>query len=590
MSSFPGDFESHEARNAVEARYRRNGTLTDKKLREYIPIMVVNNLSVLLLVSVDGLVLGNLVGKNALAAVNIFYPATTIIGVASVLVGCGTGTSLAVAVGKGDHDALMRLKSAVKRVMVIAAIVMSVVQVPLVAGIISSYGLDDNMTQMTWQYAMGIMIATPFGLISTVGTYQFQATGNMRWLMRLSIMEGLANLFLDLLFVGPLGMGVMGASMGTACANALRCTATVLILAKTTDIYKTDGLKADAAAYKDLLSSGMPDASNSLVLALQNYFFMMVVVMAFGDDGGVIKGVCVFCSSLVNVIINGVQGAMLPLMGIITGAEDWDGLRILFRQSLRRLTVVVCVMTAIIIVFPEAFYALHGVNDLPSDAELCLRFFALHFVFKGCNTLFRKYYVNRKDTRFASRLTVVANAALPLIAYLLSQVAPPAFIWLSYLLVETILLTCNLWRYRRWLRRDREDSEQLVAILALSVQPEDAVEISRMVRDFASEKGISNRVSYRVALCLEEMIAYAVAANENASVGDSENEGISIQVSVRFMRDGATLTILDDGKRIGLDEDRKSLECITNYDLVKCIAEDVSYQRTLDLNYTIMRF
>lgn len=186
--------------------------------------------------------------------------------------------------------------------------------------------------------------------------------------------------------------------------------------------------------------------------------------------------------------------------------------------------------------------------------------------------------------------SVLANAALPLIAYLLSQVAPPAFIWLSYLLVETILLTRNLWRYLRWLRRDREDSEQLVAILALSVQPEDAVEISRMVRGFASEKGISNRVSYRVALCLEEMIAYAVAANENASVGDSENEGISIQVSVRFMRDGATLTILDDGKRIGLDEDRKSLECITNYDLVKCIAEDVSYQRTLDLNYTIMRF
>ena len=34
MSSLPGDFESHEARNAVEARYRRTGTLTDKKLRE----------------------------------------------------------------------------------------------------------------------------------------------------------------------------------------------------------------------------------------------------------------------------------------------------------------------------------------------------------------------------------------------------------------------------------------------------------------------------------------------------------------------------------------------------------------------------
>ena len=72
MSSPLDEFEPQEARNAIEARYRRDGSLTDKKLREYIPIMVVNNLSVLLLVSVDGLVLGNLVGKSALAAVNIF--------------------------------------------------------------------------------------------------------------------------------------------------------------------------------------------------------------------------------------------------------------------------------------------------------------------------------------------------------------------------------------------------------------------------------------------------------------------------------------------------------------------------------------
>ena len=54
-------------------------------------------------------------------------------------------------------------------------------------------------------------------------------------------------------------------AMGAACANALSCTATILILVKTADIYKTGGLKTDAAAYKDLLSGGMPDASNPFI-------------------------------------------------------------------------------------------------------------------------------------------------------------------------------------------------------------------------------------------------------------------------------------------------------------------------------------
>ena len=543
-------------RSDLEERYRRDGKLTRKKLREYVPIMLVNNLSVLLLVTVDGLVLGNLAGSDALAAVNIFYPATVLVGVASVLVGCGAGASIAVAAGKGDYDALRRLKSAIKRVMVIAAIVMSVVQVPLVAAIIASFGLDEGMTALTWQYAMGIMIATPFGLVSTVGTYQLQATGNMRWLMRLSIAEGLVNLALDLLFVGLFNMGAMGASMGTACANVLRCGATVVILAKTTDVYKTEGVKADAAAYRDILTRGMPDALNALMLAFQNYFLMQVVLMAFGSDGGVIKGVCVFCFSLVSVLIGGMQGAMLPLMGIITGARDWDGLRILFGQCMKLLAALVGAMTVLVIVFPEAFYLLHGVNATMPDAELSLRLFALHFIFKGCNTLFRQYYVNRGDSKFATGIAVVGNVLLPLFAYLLAWVMPPACIWLSYLITEMLVLALNFWRYKRWLVQDREEVEQLVGILSLSVSPEDAVEASREIRRFADERGVSARVAYRVALCMEEMVAYAAAANERAD--------ISMQVSVRFTGDSATFTILDDGKCIALDEDRGHQELVTN--------------------------
>ena len=82
-------------RTEIEELFRRDGALTARKLREYVPTMLVNNLSVLLLITVDGLVLGNLVGPEALSAVNIFYPATVLIGVAAVLVSSGAATSIA---------------------------------------------------------------------------------------------------------------------------------------------------------------------------------------------------------------------------------------------------------------------------------------------------------------------------------------------------------------------------------------------------------------------------------------------------------------------------------------------------------------
>ena len=68
---------------------RMRGNLTRRKIREYLPAMVVTNLSNLLLVSVDGLVVGNFLGKDALASVNIFYPAMLLTGVMSVITAVG---------------------------------------------------------------------------------------------------------------------------------------------------------------------------------------------------------------------------------------------------------------------------------------------------------------------------------------------------------------------------------------------------------------------------------------------------------------------------------------------------------------------
>ena len=44
----------------------------------------------------------------------------------------------------------------------------------------------------------------------------------------------------DLFFIGTLHLGVAGAGYGTACANVIRCSATVIYLARATDIYKSN--------------------------------------------------------------------------------------------------------------------------------------------------------------------------------------------------------------------------------------------------------------------------------------------------------------------------------------------------------------
>lgn len=65
--------------------FKRNGSLMRRKLLEYLPAMMITNLSNLLLISVDGLVVGNFLGKDAFASVNVFGPVSTFIGAVTCL-------------------------------------------------------------------------------------------------------------------------------------------------------------------------------------------------------------------------------------------------------------------------------------------------------------------------------------------------------------------------------------------------------------------------------------------------------------------------------------------------------------------------
>ncbi len=575
--------ESKNTNMNIEERFTRTGSLTRRKLLEYIPTLMLTNLSTLLLISVDGLVVGNLVGSNALSAVNIISPIVLVVGVISVMIANGAATSLSTRMGENDRENILYAKSAVKQLMIAAALFVAIAQIPVVFWIIRSYQLSPELNRLTWQYAMGIMISMPFGLISTVGVCQLQIVGKMKALMWLAVLEGCVNLLLDLFFIGVLKMGVAGAGFGTAVANVIRCSATVFYLLKRTDIYNSGNVKARREDRREILSLGLPEASYSLILALQNYIMIRLILVFFGDVGGVIMAVCTFSFSLTNVMISGVQGSMRPLAGLLSGAEDRVGLRMMMRQSAKLVTVFACVMTLFIELFPDVFYTLHGVSNVTDTELFSLRLYALHFVFIAYDTLLRLYLTNRSDTKFCTELTLLGYATLPLFAFVLTRFLPAPYLWLSYLFTEILIFSLNLWRYRMWLKKDLVSLDSSARRLSLTVKPDEAVEASRQIRSWANENGFPARISYRVSLCMEEMAAYAVASQKR--------KDINIQIMVLFTEHGARFTMLDDGRCIALDEDQETQTLITdNYGLIKKLAKSVKYQYLLNMNYTEFEF
>ena len=596
-----------DKRNDGLLRFRRKGDLTGRKLDEYIPAMMITNLSTLLLVSVDGVVAGNLVGEEALSAVSIFYPVTILTGAISMLAASGISTSISTAMGKNDAAVLDRVKGASVRMTLAMAVIAAIVQIPIVLAVVRSYGLPEEMYRMTMQYATGIMISTPLGLISTVGTYQMQIAGKMKMLMTLSLIEGVSNLAFDLLYTGMFRMGVAGTGYGTATANLIRCSLTLIYLYRYTDMLRSDSKTVSPGDVKSILSAGVPDASYMLIAAVQNYLMMQILLAAFGTDGGIIKGVCSLCFNIANVVISGNTSSVRPLMGLYAGADDRAGLFLLVQQGAVLNLAGAGLATLITELRPEWFYAMNGVHDIPEGGLLSVRLYALCFVLKGFDSLFRMYLSNRKDSRYATRLTVAGNATLPLFAFILWKTAPAPYIFLAYLVTEALIFAVSYVRYLRWLEKDRKEVEENGEDIELymTVRPDEAVEASRELRSFAEEQGINEKIAYRAALCMEEMAAYVKEAEDagmEAGRGgrkpqtrrsdDAYRSGSSVEIIVRFRgKDSAVFVAMDDGRCIALDKDEEKQKLITdNYGLLRRLARSVEYQYILNMNYTRFTF
>ena len=567
----------------IEKKYRLSKDFTFSKLLEYLPPMIVTNISTLLLITVDGIVAGNLVGEDALSAISIFGPVDTFIGAITAVVSTGASAVLSSRIGEVDNGRIMQAKKAVKFLSLLVPLLLSVIQIPLVLGIIVSYHLPENMMSLVVAYSIGIMISNPFGMLSAISVNEIQIMGKMKILMKLALMEGIMNLALDILFTGVFHMGVAGTGYGTAAACICRCIVTVIYLYKETDIYKTGDTKIVFSDIYEIISKGLPETASMLVIVMQNYVFIRIILQSFGPDGGTIKGVCTFCYSLANVLMSSVQGAVRPLVGLLNGSENRKGVRSLMRQG----AVIVILLSGVMIIMfetvPAFFYRIHGVKTVPAGGESSLRIYALCIGILGINTLFRLFFSTRGLQKFSTTLTLAGNCAMPLSAYFLSTYCSASSIFFSYLIAAVIILCVNILRFRMLKAEDEKNEKGNKRRIYLSVEPESAIDASKMVQDYALENGYSLELANRARLCMEEMVAYSVRADRSKKVRN--------QIMFSFTDEDVLFTMLDDGACIIFDEDEEKREMITdNYALLKKVSKSMHYQYVLNLNHTMLKF
>ena len=249
-----------------------------------LPLML-GNVFQMLYNTVDSVIVGNFVSKQALAAIG----STTMIVNMLVFFFNGFSTGAMVTIGQYyGAQKLDKLHRAVETTMA-ATFILSLLFT--IGGVLSVKPLLRMMSTPEDVFAdatvyLRIYIAGISGLlVYNIGSGILRAVGDSKRPLYFLILTSLLNIVLDLFFVLVLKMGVAGVAVATILSQFISAALVLLLLTRTRDIYRMQWseLRIDFPTLRKIFSVGMPAALQSILTAFSNVF-VQGYINFFGSD------------------------------------------------------------------------------------------------------------------------------------------------------------------------------------------------------------------------------------------------------------------------------------------------------------------
>lgn len=192
--------------------------LTEEKIPTLVLNMAVPSIISMLITSfynmADTFFVGQ-IGTTATAAVGVIFPLMSIIQALGFTFGHGSGNYISRKLGQGEVEDAKKMAATGFISALIAGAIFGLVGLVFLDGLVGILGATPTIAPYARQYAMYILIGTPFMASSLVLNNQLRFQGSAFFGMIGMGVGAVLNIALDPLFIFVLDMGVSGAALAT---------------------------------------------------------------------------------------------------------------------------------------------------------------------------------------------------------------------------------------------------------------------------------------------------------------------------------------------------------------------------------------
>ena len=413
--------------------------------------LVLGNLFQLTYNAVDSIIVGHFVGKEALAAVGICNPVSTLMILFLNGLCMGASILMGIQYGAKDYETLHRQISTTLLSGAVFSFFLTLVCVIFAVPILLLLQVDPSIMDMTVQYLRIIFLGLMFTFLYNFFSSTLRALGDSASPLYFLIISAILNIFGDLFFVIVLKAGSNGCAISTVLSEALCCLFCIIYIQKKVPILRLGKkwLVFDARLLKKTIAYGWASAMQQATVQMGK-----IAIQALVNTMGVsVAAAFAVVNRIDDFAITPEQNiahAMTALMAQNKGAGKNDRMREGFRCGMILELVYGAAVMLICLGFARRLMSLFVKDEeVIGHGVVYLHLIAVMYILPAITNSLQGFFRGIGDLKVTlmssfTNMTVRVIAAAPMVLLwnFGIEALPYSYLagWIAMLLVETPLM------------------------------------------------------------------------------------------------------------------------------------------------------
>ncbi|MDL2220189.1 MATE family efflux transporter [Eubacteriales bacterium OttesenSCG-928-N14] len=389
---------------------------------------------------VDGVFIGNRLGRDAMAAAAVSVPFIEILIALSMAAASGAGIIISNHLSMSRQDqARQTFGQSILITVCISAVIVLLGNLFL-GRLATLLGATAQIQQQAESYLWYIVTFSPFLLLSFLMGALVRNDGKPKLAMFALAFGSISNIVLDYVFMYPLDMGISGAALATALGPIF----SVLILlphfiCKKGALYFSR-FAIRFAHIKQIFTLGFPSFIMEFTIGIITFIYNYAIIKCgYGELGLAAYLMIGYLMLIILTIFLGMAEGLQPVFSFFAGAHQQEKNHALLSFSIKVFFSIGILCYGLIALFSGQFFSIFA----PGDAELIaftqrisLIYFCAFFL-AGQNILLISYWQSTQNTKSALLISLLRSIVMPpVLIFVLTLLFGSASIWLCHSLSE----------------------------------------------------------------------------------------------------------------------------------------------------------